>query len=279
MSCRALVHSLALVAASAAMMAAAHAADPAKYPAWDGYWMRIGAGSFDPSKPPGRGQQAPLTEEYRAILESSLADQAAGGQGNNPMGRCIPPGLPRTMINYEGMEIIVLPGTTYVLLLEPMDQIRRIFTDGRDWPQKPIPSYLGYSIGQWADEDGDGRYDTLLVETRHLKTNRVYDSSGAPFHRDGQTIVKERISLDKADADVLLDEITTIDHALSRPWTVTRKYRRDPKAIWVETVRAEDNYQLRIGGEDYYIGADGDLLPTKKDQRAPDLKFFPRSQK
>jgi predicted N-formylglutamate amidohydrolase len=129
------------------------------------------------------------------------------------------------------------------------------------------------------DEDGDGRFDTLVVETRGLKSNRVYDSSGAPFHKDGQTIVKERISLDRADANVLLDEITTIDHALKQPWTVTRKYRRDPKAVWVETACAEDNHQLRIGNEDYYIGADGDLLPTKKDQRAPDLKFFTGSQK
>jgi hypothetical protein len=278
MWCRALLHWFALVAVFAALTDAC-AFDETKYPSWTGYWMRIGAGSFDPTKPPGRGQQAPLTAEYQAILEASLADQAAGGQGNNPMGRCIPPGLPRTMINYEGMEIIILPGTTYVLLLEPMDQIRRIFTDGRGWPDKFIPSYLGYSIGKWVDEDGDGRYDTLLVETRGLKSNRVYDSSGAPFHKDGQAIIKERISLDKTDAAVLHDEITIFDHALSRPWTVTRKYRRDPKAIWVETVCAEDNHQLRIGGEDYYIGADGELLPTKKDQPPPDLKLFTRSQK
>jgi hypothetical protein len=93
----------------------------------------------------------------------------------------------------------------------------------------------------------------------------------------GQSLIKERIALDKAAADVLLDEIATIDHALSRLWTVTRKYRRDPKAIWVETVCAEDNHQLRIGGEDYYIGADDDLLPTKKDQRAPDF-LHPRAE-
>jgi hypothetical protein len=80
----------------------------------------------------------------------------------------------------------------------------------------------------------------------------------------GQALIKERIALDKAAADVLLDEIATIDHALSRLWTVTREYRRDPKAIWVETVCAEDNHQLTIGGEDYYIGADGDLLRPRR---------------
>lgn len=278
MNYRTWIGRIAIVAPLLTALTGAHAAEATKYPDWSGYWVRIGAGSFDPSKPPGRGQQAPLTDEYQAVLEASLAEQAAGGQGNNPMGRCIPPGLPRTMINYEGMEIIVLPSTTYVLLLEPMDQIRRIFTDGRAWPQSLLPSYLGYSIGQWVDADGDGRYDILLVETRGLKPNRVYDSSGIPFHKDGQAVIRERIYLDKADANILRDEITTIDHALTRPWTVTRSYRRDPKAIWVETVCAEDNHQLRIGTENYYTDAEGNLLPTRKDQPAPDLKFFSQSR-
>jgi hypothetical protein len=35
--------------------------------------------------------------------------------------------------------------------------------------------------------------------------------------RDSQTIVKERVTLDKSSPDILLDEITTIDNALTRP--------------------------------------------------------------
>ena len=258
---------------------AAPAQDLSKYPDWSGQWLRIGSGSFDPSKPPGRGQQAPLTEEYRAILEASLAEIAAGGQGNNPMGRCLPPGLPRTMINYEGMETVITPATTYILLLEPMDQIRRIYTDGRNWPQNIMPAFLGYSSGHWEDTDGDGRYDTLLIETRSLKLPRSYDSSGMPFHKDGQAVVKERIALDKNDANILRDEITIIDHALTRPWTVTRSYRRERNPVWFEMVCSEDNRQIRIGNENYYLGADDRLLPTRKDQPPPDLTYFGQAQK
>jgi hypothetical protein len=32
--------------------------------------------------------------------------------------------------------------------------------------------FEGYSIGKWVDEDGDGRYDVLEVETRALKGPR-----------------------------------------------------------------------------------------------------------
>jgi hypothetical protein len=260
-------------------VADAHAFDETKYPDWTGQWVRIGSGSYDPSKPSGLRQQAPLTPEYQAVLEASVADIAAGGQGNNPMGRCLPPGMPRTMINYEGMEIVVGPSTTYILLLEPMDQIRRVYTDGRSWPEKTIPSFLGHSIGQWVDEDGDGRYDALLIETRSLKNPRSYDSSGMPFHKDGQAIVKERIQLDRTNQNVLHNEITVTDHALTRPWTVTRDYRRERNAIWIETICAEDNRQVRIGKEDYFISAEDQLMPTRKDQPPPDLKYFSQAQK
>jgi hypothetical protein len=195
------------------------------------------------------------------------------------MGRCLPPGMPRTMINYEGMEFVVLPNVTYLLLLEPMDQIRRIYTDGRSWPAQPMPSFLGYSIGRWMDENGDGRYDALLIETRYLKGPRSYDSSGLPFHKDGQAVVKERISLDNTNHDVLHDEITTIDNALTRPWVVNRDYRRERNPTWVEMVCAEDNHQVRIGKESYFISADDQLMPTRKDQPPPDLKYFNQSQK
>jgi hypothetical protein len=257
----------------------ARATDDAKYPDMSGQWIRMGAGSLDPKKPTGLGQQAPLTPEYQAILQESVASIAAGGQGNNPMGACIPPGMPRTMINYEGMEVVVTPNITYVMLQEPMDQIRRIYTDGRPWPDNIEPAFLGYSIGKWADEDGDGRYDTLLVETRALKMPHVYDSSGMPFDKDNQAVIKERIFLDKNDPNVLHDEITSIDHALTRSWTVTRDHRRAKHPVWMESICTEENHQIKLGNEYYYIGADGNLMPTRKDQPQPDLTHFGQAAK
>ena len=63
------------------------------------------------------------------------------------------------------------------------------------------------------------RHDALLVEIRGLKNPRTYDPAGIPFHEDGQTIVKERFYFDKANPNLLHDEITTIDNALTRPWS------------------------------------------------------------
>lgn len=67
------------------MTCAAAAFDETKYPDWSGQWWRPkGVGfQWDQTKPPGLGQEAPLTQEYQAGLEASLGDQAAGGQGGD----------------------------------------------------------------------------------------------------------------------------------------------------------------------------------------------------
>ena len=41
----------------------------------------------------------------------------------------------------------------------------------------------------------------------------------------------------------------------------------------------EDNSWVRIGNQPYYLSADGNLMPTKKNQPAPDLKYFKQTQK
>ena len=106
---------------------------------------------------------------------------------------------------------------------------RRIFTDGRDWPANPERTYAGYSIGRWVDEDGDGKYDVLEVETRcPQRAARFTIHRACRFTSDGQTIIKERIYLDKADRNVLYDEITVIDHAMTRPYSKTQKAFRNP---------------------------------------------------
>jgi hypothetical protein len=281
------IGALALMAALSAMCAGAFAFDQSKYPDWKGQWSRVrfagvaGQPSFDQTKSAGAGQQAPLTPEYQRIFEANLADQAAGGQGTDPTSTCLSPGMPRIMTAYEPMEIVITPETTHILM-EHIHDSRRIYTDGRSWPQDIEPSFAGYSIGQWRDPDGAGRYTVLEVETRGFKGPRTYDAAGIPLHKDNQTVIQERFHLAKGSADLLDDEITIDDHALTRPWTVTKHYQRDPaqqRPVWRESVCAENNSHVQIGAQHYYLSADGELMPAKKDQPPPDLKFFGQAKK
>jgi hypothetical protein len=264
---------MALAVALAAAGPPACANAEAQYPDWAGQWLRIGGVQWDPSKPPGLRQQAPYTAEYQEIFKANLDNLDAGGDGNNPTYQCIPPGMPRIMTLIEPMEIVITPGTTY-LLMEYFGETRRIYTDGRAWPETIKPTFGGYSIGEWQDGDGDGRYDTLVAETRGLKGPRTLDSSGMPLDADNATVITERLFLDKADAGVLHDEITIVDHAFTRPWTVTKSYRRARKPIWFEFVCDEGNQQVVIGKENYEVSGDGYLMPTKKHQSPPDFRYF-----
>ena len=57
------------------MIGSAHAFDDSLYPDLKGQWTRATPDtSFDPSKPPARGQQAPLTPEYRRSSRRTCAN-------------------------------------------------------------------------------------------------------------------------------------------------------------------------------------------------------------
>jgi hypothetical protein len=269
MSYRCLIAAGTLVAAMIGLSGpGAQAFDESKYPNLKGQWERIGGPRWDDA-------HAPLTAEYRAIWEESLKDMAQGGQGIDPTYTCIPPGMPRIMNAYDPMEIVVTPRTTYILI-QHINDMRRIYTDGRPWPKDVDPTFAGYSIGQWVGTGGDGRYDAIEVETRNLKGPRVYDASGLPFHSDNQTVIHERIYLDKTDPDMLHDDITVEDHALTRPFTANKKYARAKEArpTWLEASCADGNHHVLIGKENYFLSGDGYLMPVKKGQAPPTLKYF-----
>ena len=116
----------------------------------------------------------------------------------------------------------------------------------------------------------------LEVETRGLKGPRIYEIRGLPLHRDNQSVFKERFYLDKNDPNLLHDEITVIDNALTRPWTVDKRYVRNPDlhAEWPESICPEYNANVVIGGENFFLSADGLLMPSRKGQLPPDLRFF-----
>ena len=268
MSMRILLIAACALAAACVGAPPAHAFDESRYPNFKGQWERIGSPRWD-------DEHAPLTPEYKAIFEANTKDMAAGGQGVDPTYTCISPGMPRIMNVYDPMEIVVTPTITHILI-QHINDMRRIYTDGRPWPTGIDPTFAGYSIGKWLDSKGSGHFDVLEVETRNLKGPRVYDASGLPFHKDNQTVVHERIYLDAADANLLHDDITVEDHALTAPFSAKKRYSRVKEAqpVWLEASCPDGNHHVLIGRENYYVSEDGFLMPTKKGQTPPSLKYF-----
>jgi hypothetical protein len=270
---------IALAAALSISVIGARAFDETRYPDWKGQWLQAGGSvdsPWDPLRPPGAGQQAPLTPEYQAIFEAGIKSAAEGGLGPDPTARCFPAGVPRVMMATRPMEIVITPNITY-FMLEQFSTLRQIYTDGRKFPDYVEPTFPGTSIGQWQYSGGNTRFGTLLVETRGIKGPHTYDASGIPFHQDGEAVVTEKISADKSDPDILHDEITVTDHALTRPWTVTRSYHRDhrnAKPQWPDFVCKDDPTRIQIGRESYRLSPEGLLMPALGGQKPPDLKYF-----
>ena len=94
---------------------------------------------LEPTRPPGAGQEAPLTAEYRAIYEANLKSEAEGGIEADPTKRCIPAGFPRVMMALKPMEIVIRPNATYFMIQE-FNTLRRVYTDGRKFPEDFEPS-------------------------------------------------------------------------------------------------------------------------------------------
>ena len=78
------------------------------------------------------------------------------------------------------------------------------------------------------------------------------------------------------------DEITVVDDALTRPWTALKYYHRvaaKGPIWWREDICAENNVHVMIANEDFYLSADGLLMPARKDQAPPDLRYFKQTAK
>jgi hypothetical protein len=275
------ISAIALALAVCATNAVAQIHDRSKYPDWSGQWNRVpdgGVPRYDPSKPL-RKQEAPLKPEYRALHEASMKDLDAGGFGLDTHYACMPMGMPRQMSGISFMEFLFSPSVTHILFEDTTAQTRRVYTDGRDFPENREPTFVGYSIGKWLDTDGDGRYDMLEVETRNLRGPRTWDQTGMPMADDNGTVIRERLHLDKTNPDILHNEMTTIDNSLTRPWTVLKKYQRRTKDItWEENNCVEANAYITINKQVYFVSSDGHLMPQKKDQPPPDLRYFNTKQ-
>ena len=231
------------------------------FPDWSGQWARIGSLNWPPEGYEQAGP-APLTAEYEAIRLRNLELREQGVLAGDPPATCLPPGMPRVMKMSFPMEIIVTPKITYIYA-DWESQVRRVYTDGRDWPEYMLPEFNGYSIGQWHDEDGDGTFDMLAIETRSIKGPRSFDSTGVVLHENDRTVVFEEIR--RIDDGTLEDRITTVDDALTEPWTIHQRYRHETEdVVWVEYVCAEGNRHIKLGDEWYFVNdAEGTLDPTR----------------
>ena len=210
-------------------------------PDWGGIWFVAGGGFEGAAR-----AQPQLKGEFLARREQWVAEvRANDGVERRTQSNCSPPGLPRIMrLSQYPYEFIFSPGRV-TINQEAWMQTRTIWTDGRKHLEDPDPSFMGDSVGRWEGE-------TLVVETRGISDALQMDT-GIPH--SARFVLFERIHLDPADPDVLLNEMRMEDpEALVEPFEVTTRYRRDRYGRLIEFQCSEnDRNPVNEQGETEYL--------------------------
>ena len=140
----------------------------------------------------------------------ALYKQRADNYGrDDPSGKCLPPGPRVGLAGFDPLKIVQTPNLVVVLYEE--GPTRQIFTDGRDLPKDPNPTWMGYSVGRWEG-------NTLVVQSTGFNDKTWLDFSGHP-HSDALTLTERFTRRDFGHMQV---ELTFDDpKTYTRPWTIS----------------------------------------------------------
>jgi len=190
---------------------------PNEVPDWSGLWVWNSNRGFlfDPDTPQGVVTTAKLTPEYQRKLDDELA-RINKGIEYDPISSCAPPGHPRWLAIPFLREFIVTPDQTW-LSSETVNNVRRIYTDGRDHiPEADrYPLYYGDSIGFWNNQ-------TLTIHTNQLKAG-VYQRGNPEYTDQVETVeIWEKVDDRAVEVDVWVYD----PPALVEPWYVKQRYSK-----------------------------------------------------
>lgn len=186
-------------------------------PDWSGVWTREGVlffwdqdqGSMDalPTAKLTPAYERQLIEKLDAIKELNEYDPLSAGN---------PAGMPRWMTEPFLKDFAVTPTQTW-LINEMMNEVRRVYTDGRGHlpPEDAYPLWLGDSIGFWNG-------DRLVVHTNQMREGQ-YQRIQPAYSDQVETV---EIWQKTADDTIEVDMWCYDPPALREPWYTKHVYKK-----------------------------------------------------
>ena len=164
-------------------------------------------------------ERPPFTAEGQAKFNATKPGYGpraiAPALGNDPLGNCDPPGMPRLVFLEDfpnNVEMVQVPGRV-MQFFERGHFWRDIWTDGRPLPKDPDPRWHGYSVGKW---DGD----TFVVDSLGFDERTWLDRMGN-VHSDEMRF-QERYR--RVNHDTLELSMTITDPKIyTKPWVSVTK--------------------------------------------------------
>ena len=232
---------------------------PEELPDWSGVWESVGGTTFDLATADPKGvragtagarQHPPYNAEWEAKYQANIAKVAAGTLPDFNSYCGIPSGYPRILAMPETMEFVVRPEETW-FVTENGPNVFRIYTDGRGHPQGDdlFPTYSGDSVGHWEG-------DTLVFDTVGIKGEgyQLIDRTGA-ITSDALTGTARMRMIEPGliESKIVLED----RKAFTRPWEVTRRYRRLPKGKGAYEYACAENNRSKIDADGFTLTLDG----------------------
>ncbi len=154
-------------------------------------------------------------DEYPLTVAARTAQENWNPGTDNPLARCIPPGMPTTMSGPYPSEFVPR-GTDILLRIEEFDNERVIHMAADASADGQPASPLGYSVGRWET-------NTLIVTTTNINW-LWFDRRGVPQSEDVRIV--ERFTLSENESR--LDYSATI----TDPATFTESVVLDTYRVW-----------------------------------------------
>jgi hypothetical protein len=144
--------------------------------------------------------------------EDLFLQRVRDSRKDSPLAKCLPVSVPFQDF-FSLVRIVQTPALMLMLYEAPNSPHRTVYTDGRDLPADPNPTWMGYSIGRWEG-------DTLVVTSAGFNDKAWLDSAGHP--QTESLRVTER--LHRRDFGHMDFEITIDDpKVFTKPFTIKRE--------------------------------------------------------
>jgi len=194
-------------------------------PDLSGVWRGPGPGSYD------RNVARDLSPKDIQPWAEALYQQRVREMGKDaPRAACLPDPFPYYHM-VDVARFVQTPGVIVVLYQGTTNSVHRtIFTDGRELPKDPNPTWMGYSVGHWEQ-------DTLVVDTAGFNDRGWLDIEGHP-HTEALHIAERfrRRDYGHMDLEMTIDDPKTF----TRPFTLKIPKTLDPDNDLLESVCEND---------------------------------------
>jgi hypothetical protein len=177
-------------------------------------------------------------EDVQPWAEALFLQRVRDSRKDSPLARCLPVSVPFHNF-FDLTRIVQTPALTLILYESPNSPHRTVFTDGRDLPKDPNPTWLGYSIGRWEG-------DTLVVTTAGFSDKAWLDSAGHPV-TDSLRITERLRRRDFGHMDL---EMTIDDpKVFTRPFTMKAQRLLAPDTDLLEDVCDNERDVTHMSGD------------------------------